>query len=79
MFVVVLVLLVLGYTNGEGMYHSACCSTGMTCFRTPMVKVCTTVFVVVLVLLVLGYTNGEGMYHSVCSSVGIACFRIHQW
>ena len=33
MFVVVLVLLVLGYTNGEVLYHSVCCSAGMTCLR----------------------------------------------
>ena len=32
-FVVVLVLLVLGYTNGEGMYHSVCSSVGIACFR----------------------------------------------
>ena len=32
-FVVVLVLLVLGYTNGEGMYHSVCSSAGIACFR----------------------------------------------
>ena len=32
-FVVVLVLLVLGYTNGEGMYHSGCSSAGIACFR----------------------------------------------
>ena len=32
-FVVVLVLFVLGYTNGEGMYHSVSRSAGIVCFR----------------------------------------------
>ena len=32
-FVGVLVLLVLGYTNGKGMYHSVCSSAGIACFR----------------------------------------------
>ena len=32
-FVVVLVLLVLGYTNGEGMDHRVCSSAGIACFR----------------------------------------------
>ena len=32
-FVVVLVLLVLGYTYGEGMYHRVCSSVGIACFR----------------------------------------------
>ena len=32
-FVGVLVLLVLGYTYGEGMYHSVCSSAGIACFR----------------------------------------------
>ena len=31
--VVVLVLLVLGYTYGEGMYHSVYRSAGIACFR----------------------------------------------
>ena len=32
-FVVVLVLLVLGYTYGEGMDHSVCSGAGIACFR----------------------------------------------